>query len=156
MQKLGNRNILHQSESNEFGDSEGIREENTASFEVPVEKEMEVSTSLQIQEKELDPLITSLTSPGPPGSEDTKVANIPLLGEVPIDGSILVLAPASTIAIIGFFYSFVVAFNAKDEFIDTLASINPPPPKETILKNDGTSCRGICSSQEEDLKICVG
>ena len=101
------------------------------------------------QRKQLDPLIASLASPGPPPKEGTETRNVPFLGEIPVDGSLVVLVPAAAIAVIGFIMSIVVGFNARDEMVRTLESVNPPPPKAVVIDKD--KCRGICSSQESDL-----
>lgn len=94
----------------------------------------------------LDPLVRMATKDNT--SAGTKTTNIPLLGEVPIDGSIVVIAPAVIIGLLGFIFSIVIAFQSKDEIITALASANTPPPKtEAALKK----CRGICSNQEEDF-----
>lgn len=111
------------------------------------------STPTPAKDKSLDPLIASLTSPGTPPKEGTETKNIPLLGEIPVDGSLLVLVPAAGIAVIGFIMSIVVAFNSRDAFVDTLTNINPPPPKTTVVTKD---CRGICSTQQDDLNDLRG
>jgi len=94
-----------------------------------------------------DPLMRMATQDTSTGTG--KTANIPLLGEVPIDGSFVVLAPAIGIGILGILSSFIVAFQSRDEIISALESVNPPPPKET--KIDVNKCRGICSNQDESF-----
>jgi len=105
------------------------------------------------EDRPLDPLIASLTSPGPPPKEGAETKTVPFFGEVSVDGGLLVLVPAAGIAVIGLIMSIVVAFNSRDAFVDTLASVNPPPPKTTVVK-DG--CRGICSTQQDDLNDLRG
>lgn len=100
--------------------------------------------------KQYDALISMATA-GADQPSETK--NVPLLGEIPVDGSLVVLLPAAGIAILGFLLSFVVAFNARDEIVTSLESVNPPPPKE-IIKDEG--CRGLCSDQDEQLETLRG
>lgn len=127
--------------------------EDVKSTETSISMENQVMTEASLSSSEeppMDPLIASLTSPGPPPKEGTKTTNIPLLGEIPIDGSLLVLAPAAVIAVVGFLASIVVGINSRDAIVDTLTTLNPPPPKASVVVPDGT-CRGICSTQQEDL-----
>eukprot|EP00594_Rhizosolenia_setigera_P014670 CAMPEP_0178956976 /NCGR_PEP_ID=MMETSP0789-20121207/10614_1 /TAXON_ID=3005 /ORGANISM="Rhizosolenia setigera, Strain CCMP 1694" /LENGTH=220 /DNA_ID=CAMNT_0020639087 /DNA_START=39 /DNA_END=701 /DNA_ORIENTATION=+ len=101
--------------------------------------------------KQYDALIRMATAGADQQPSETK--NVPLLGEIPVDGSLVVLLPAAGIAILGFLFSFVVAFNARDEIVTSLESVNPPPPKE-IVKDEG--CRGLCSDQDEQLETLRG
>merc|ERR1712150_346201 len=91
-----------------------------------------------------DPLVRMATRES--NSPPTK--NIPLLGEIPVDGSLVVLAPAAVIAVVGLIMSFVVAFQARDDILETLSSVNPPPPRPVVTSD---KCRGICSDQEQSL-----
>ena len=74
----------------------------------------------------------------------------PLFGEVEIDGSIVVLAPAIVIGFFGILTSFLVASQARDEFIDEVELSNSPPPKVVTL--DENKCRGICNDQDESFE----
>lgn len=96
----------------------------------------------------LDPLIASLTSPAPEPQEGAKTKSVPFFGEVSVDGGLLVLLPAAGTAVIGLILSIVVGFNARDDIVDTLEKVNPPPPKKVVVTN---TCRGICSTQDDDL-----
>jgi len=89
-----------------------------------------------------DPLVRMATNPSP-----TKT--VPLLGEIPLDGSLVVLLPAAAIAVLGAIASLFVAYNARDDIIQSLASVNPPPPRKQVISD---KCRGICSSQEESFE----
>eukprot|EP00957_Ditylum_brightwellii_P068385 5191401-Ditylum_brightwellii.AAC.1 len=81
---------------------------------------------------------------------------VPILGEIPLDGSITVLLPAAGIAVIGFIYSIVVAFSAKDTISEGVRkvgqNVNIPEMKYTPKEYDESVCRGLCSSQEQDLE----
>lgn len=85
------------------------------------------------------------TSPGPsnriPGSSNPLIQ-----GEVTMDGSLLVLVPAAVTAILGFIVSISIALNSPDEIV---SSFDFKPRNEQSVPTD--VCRGLCSSQEEDL-----
>eukprot|EP00567_Pseudictyota_dubia_P012186 CAMPEP_0197438690 /NCGR_PEP_ID=MMETSP1175-20131217/5609_1 /TAXON_ID=1003142 /ORGANISM="Triceratium dubium, Strain CCMP147" /LENGTH=175 /DNA_ID=CAMNT_0042968467 /DNA_START=169 /DNA_END=696 /DNA_ORIENTATION=+ len=101
----------------------------------------------------LDPLVASLTrmDPETAGAETT---NVPLIGEIPKDGSIVPLGAAASIAVIGFIFSINIALSSKDailaEMKETTDVMSAPPVMKTVpSKDDG--CRGLCGSQEQDL-----
>lgn len=104
------------------------------------------------EERELDPLIKSLTRMDPV-TANAPTRNVPLLGEIPVDGSLVVLAPAAIIGVLGFLMSINIAFQSRDIFIKGLEQIakemSRPPVKEVVAKD---SCRGLCSNQEDQLK----
>lgn len=82
--------------------------------------------------------------------------NVPLFGEVPVDGGLVVLVPAAVIALLGFILSIVVAVNSSDELVAALSNvaddIAQTASQKTNMVYDEGVCRGICSSQEEDLQ----
>ncbi len=103
-------------------------------------------------EQPLDPLVKALTQ------MDEETANapttkVPLLGEIPLDGSIVVLLPAAIIAVAGFIFSIVIGIQSKDIIADQVAqvteSLSTPPVKEQVVSND---CRGLCSDQDKQLE----
>lgn len=63
-----------------------------------------------------------------------------------MDGSLLVLVPAAVTAILGFIVSISIALNSPDEIV---SSFDFKPRNEQSVPTD--VCRGLCSSQEEDL-----
>mmetsp|Transcript_31113 Transcript_31113/g.51387 ORF Transcript_31113/g.51387 Transcript_31113/m.51387 type:complete len:183 (-) Transcript_31113:28-576(-) len=104
----------------------------------------------------LDPLVASVTrvDPSAPGK---KMVNVPLLGEIDVEGSLVVLIPAAVIAVVGFIMSFVVAFNARDTLVDQLTQISTGINEAALAKTnqvpvDPTGCRGLCSSQDQQLE----
>ena len=103
------------------------------------------------QQQRLDPLVASLTRM----DEDmmnTPTTNVPLIGEIPLDGSIVVLLPVALIAVVGFIMSINIAFNSKDAIVDKMNEVNAvlsTPPVKQNTDNEG--CRGLCSDQEEQL-----
>eukprot|EP00978_Attheya_sp_CCMP212_P010207 scaffold24519_cov53-Attheya_sp.AAC.3 len=107
--------------------------------------------------KRMDPLMASLTrdDSGSSGG-DSKKMNVPLFGEVEVDGSLVVLAPAIVIGIVGFIMSINVALNSKDAISSSLSQYsesanNAAISRTNVVPGDG-SCRGLCSSQESDLE----
>ncbi len=138
---------------------------NTARFladepdQVPMEEKEPVTIPLPAAsppkpKRQLDGLMAAVTRTTP-SDTDTPTTNLPFFGEMPIDGSLLVLAPAAVIAVLGFVMSIVVAFNAKDTFVDQLTvlsqEINSAALAKTNSVTDG-SCRGLCSSQDQQLE----
>lgn len=111
----------------------------------------ETAPSTPPQERRLDPLVQSLTQ------MDEETANgptqsVPFFGEIPADGSILVLAPVALIAVIGFILTIQIAFSSKDVWVSAIdelnAQLSKPPVKETVVLNE---CRGLCSDQDAQL-----
>jgi hypothetical protein len=81
--------------------------------------------------------------------------NIPIFGEVPVDGSLIVLVPAAVIGFLGFVLSIVVAVQSSDLIVDSLNSV-ADDLAQTAFENsnkvyDESVCRGLCSSQDQDL-----
>lgn len=84
-----------------------------------------------------------------------KTANLPLFGEVSVDGSLLVLIPVAVIAIGGFILSIIVAFNSQDQIMDQINQVTDSVTKTAVEKvnqqYDPNECRGLCSDQQQDL-----
>ena len=101
--------------------------------------------------KKLDPLIASLTRIDEPTPANVPMQRVPLLGEVPADGNLALLIPAAGIAILGFIFSIVVAFNARDELVSEFSKVEIPKMeyKPTVVVEG--ECRGLCSNQDEDV-----
>lgn len=85
------------------------------------------------------------TSTGP-SNRMSGNSNPLIQGEVTMDGSLLVLVPAAVIAILGFIVSISIALNSPDEIV---SSFEFKPRNEQSVPVD--VCRGLCSSQEDDL-----
>ena len=103
------------------------------------------------RQKKLDPLIASLTRIDEPTPSDVPMRSVPLFGEVPADGNLALLVPAAGIAILGFIFSIVVAFNARDELVSEFNKVELPKMeyKPTVVVEG--QCRGLCSNQDEDV-----
>lgn len=101
--------------------------------------------------KKLDPLIASLTRIDEPTPSNVPMRSVPLFGEVPADGNLALLIPAAGIAILGFIFSIVVAFNARDELVSELNKVELPKMeyKPTVVVEG--QCRGLCSNQDDDV-----
>ncbi|GFH44310.1 hypothetical protein CTEN210_00784 [Chaetoceros tenuissimus] len=106
--------------------------------------------------KPLDPLVVSLTQM----DEETLNApttKLPILGEVPKDGSLIILAPAAAIAVIGFITSIYLIVKNGDAISEQIEAVNAvlstPPVTENIV-SDG--CRGLCNNPGEQLDTMKG
>lgn len=103
---------------------------------------------------ELDPLIMSLTRNDQiddSSSGASKSVNAPLFGEIPIDGSLVVLLPAAVIGLVGFAMSVNIAMNSGDAIVDSLNQLSEDATAAALAKTNiaapiGDGCRGICSS----------
>lgn len=102
-------------------------------------------------QQKLDPLIASLTRIDEPTPANVPMRSVPLFGEVPADGNLALLLPAAGIAILGFLFSIVVAFNTRDEIVSELSKVELPKMEYTPTVVEEGKCRGLCSSQEDDL-----
>lgn len=84
-------------------------------------------------EKPLDPLIQALTKMDDE-TLNAPTIKAPLFGEIPIDGSIVVLIPAVLIAVAGFIFSIVIGIQSKDIIADQITQVtevlSTPPAKE--------------------------
>ena len=104
----------------------------------------------------LDPLIMSLTR-NDQISQEKSVTNMPLFGEIAIDGSLVVLVPALVIGIVGFAMSFVILLNSQDSIVDSLNQLSQDATAAAAAKTNmaaplGQGCRGLCSNQDENLQ----
>jgi hypothetical protein len=119
-------------------------------------QQSESFTKEPVAPKRLDPLIQALTKTDE-GAADVPTRKLPLLGEVPVDGSLLVLAPVALIAVVGFIMSIQIGFQSKDLIASQLDELNTvmstPPAKQTVVY-DG--CRGLCSDQGDQLNSMKG
>lgn len=108
-----------------------------------------------VPQKRLDPLMASLTRMDPE-TANGPTRNIPIFGEVPVDGSLVVLVPAAVIAFLGVILSIVVAVNSSDEIVNSLSNvvddISQTASTKTNMVYDESVCRGLCSSQSDDLE----
>mmetsp|Transcript_12815 Transcript_12815/g.19866 ORF Transcript_12815/g.19866 Transcript_12815/m.19866 type:complete len:262 (+) Transcript_12815:122-907(+) len=108
-----------------------------------------------VKPKRLDPLMASVTRMDP-GTQEGKTTNIPLLGEVPVDGGLTVLVPAALIAVVGFIMSINIIANSQDAIVNGLAQISEEANKAAIERTnkvpEDNVCRGLCSNQDESYE----
>lgn len=157
---LGTRcisNLPRFADGQEEGATESSEPQDEAPEEDPVEAYRVASTDSSPPVRQVDPLVAALTrNDAAPPTTAEKTINAPLLGEIPIDGSFVVLVPAAIFAVLGVLVGIVVAFNARDDFVvpsltDVSDGINEAAyAKANTQVVDGV-CRGICSAQEDDL-----
>ena len=70
---------------------------------------------------------------------------------MPADGNLALLVPAAAIGILGFIFSIVVAFSSRDAIVKEFSQVELPKMEYTPTKVVEGECRGLCSSQDEDL-----
>jgi len=102
-----------------------------------------------VRQQSMDPLMASLTRDNSDTSPDQPTQNVPFFGEIPADGTLLLLAPALVFGILGFVYSIVIAFNSSDQIVNSLTQTAVNKNNQVYDKN---VCRGLCSSQQEDIE----
>lgn len=111
----------------------------------------------QADDQQLDPLIMSLTRNDQVNTENTNTIKAPLLGELAIDGSLVVLVPALVIGVVGFAMSINIAMNSGDAIVDSLNQLSEDVTAAAVAKTNmaaplGDGCRGICSGNNEGLE----
>jgi hypothetical protein len=146
---FGSRSLFSSKESSDENESEFNFEgdgDNTAAASNIIPQQPATS-----RRKQIDPLIASLTRIDEPTPANVPMRSVPLFGEVPADGNLALLLPAAGIAILGFMFSIVVAFNAKDEIVSELSKVELPKMEYIPTVVEEGTCRGLCSSQEDDL-----
>ena len=129
------------------------------SSNIPTEEENEgkISSSLPPtpQPTSLDPLIASLTKENP-ASANQPTQNIPIFGEIPVDGSLLLLVPAAIFAVLGFGMSLVIAFKSQDQIVSAMTQVTESVAQTAANRSnqiyDENVCRGICSSKPDDIE----
>ncbi len=138
--------------NNEEGKAEEEEEDKTPTpITDGLQRQSESFTTEPQPQQRLDPLVASLTRMDEE-MINTPTTKVPLLGEIPLDGSIVVLLPVALIAVVGFIMSINIALNSKDAIVEKMDEINAvlsAPPVKQAPVSDG--CRGLCSDQEEQL-----
>ena len=108
-----------------------------------------------VRQQRMDPLMASLTKDDSIPAGDQPTQTVPIFGEIPADGTLLLLAPAVVFAVLGFLFSFVIAFNSADQIVDSIAQTGDSIAQTAQNRNnrvyDKDVCRGLCSSQQEDV-----
>jgi hypothetical protein len=98
----------------------------------------------------LDPLLVAVTKMDPQ-SAPSRSMSIPIWGELILDRSLFVLLPIAVFAIGGIFLSLFVLINSGDTFVDAIVenALQQSVPTPAIADDE---CRGLCSSQTQDLE----
>jgi hypothetical protein len=98
--------------------------------------------------KRLDPLMMSVTRNNDPNyDKDAKTINLPLVGELTLDKSLYVFLPVAAFGVIGILSSIYVLANSGDAIVAAFEQgMTPSTPV------DPNACRGLCSSQSQDLE----
>lgn len=105
--------------------------------------------------KRIDPLVASVTRTdnGPPVDPNTPTINLPIAGNVLMDQTFFVLVPVVLFAVLGGLLSLYVALNSGDAFSQAWnayeTAISSPAGTKIV---DPNVCRGLCSSQADDLQ----
>lgn len=111
-----------------------------------------LQTPTPLPKRAMDPLLASLTrvdQATTDANKNTPVRKLPLLGEVTMDKSLFLVLPVAAFAVLGLVSSVFVAINSQDAFAEALAN---NPVLQSAPPSDADGCRGICSSQGEDLE----
>ena len=147
-------NLALRMSSDDGGYDETLNEA-AAMMEAQQQQEPPPQTPPPVPPKRLDPLMASLTRTDP-SQADVPTKNVPLLGEIPVDGSLAVLLPAAGIAVIGLLLSIYIAFNSSDEIVGLLTQVSSDlsnqASQQANQQYDPNVCRGICSSNNDGLK----
>ncbi len=108
-----------------------------------------------VKQQRMDPLMASLTRDDSNPDGDQPTQTVPIFGEIPADGTMMLLAPAVVFAVLGFLFSFVIAFNSADQIVDSIAQTGESIAQTAQNRNnkvyDKNVCRGLCSTQEQDV-----
>jgi hypothetical protein len=114
-----------------------------------------VSAPPPVPPKRMDPLMATLTM-SDPSKANSPTKKVPFFGEVPIDGGLMLLVPAAVIAVLGLIFSVYVAANSQDALLQALSSVSndlaTTATQKTNMVYDESVCRGLCSTQEQDLE----
>eukprot|EP00532_Pseudo-nitzschia_australis_P002473 CAMPEP_0168187168 /NCGR_PEP_ID=MMETSP0139_2-20121125/14875_1 /TAXON_ID=44445 /ORGANISM="Pseudo-nitzschia australis, Strain 10249 10 AB" /LENGTH=156 /DNA_ID=CAMNT_0008109331 /DNA_START=316 /DNA_END=786 /DNA_ORIENTATION=+ len=106
-----------------------------------------------VAQRRMDPLMASLTRDN---SDAEQTQNVPFFGEIPADGTLFLLVPATVFALLGFVLSLVIAVRSSDQIVDSFShvgdNIAQTASERTNRVYDENKCRGFCGSpQQEDV-----
>jgi hypothetical protein len=135
--------------SSESSDAAPDNDESTSdsSASVPAPAAPAAPRNPNANPKRIDPLMASLMRSTP----ETKapIRNLPILGEVAMDQSVYLVAFAVVFGILGLVFSIYVGISNQEAFTEALKA--NPYLQSAGSAPDGEGCRGICSSQQDDL-----
>jgi hypothetical protein len=111
-------------------------------------------TTAPIPQKRIDPLLASLTRNNPAPKVGAPTRTFPILGEVVMDKSSILIVPAVLFGVVGLLFSIYVAINSQEAFAEALKE--NPYLQSASSAPVGEGCRGICSNQQDDLNSLAG
>lgn len=121
-----------------------------------LQQQSELFTSEPKPAKRLDSLVATLTRVDPEIA-NVPTRDIPLFGEVPVDGTLLLLVPVTLIAVLGLVLTIYIGYDSRDLIADEMEKIttvmSSPPVKDTVVTS---GCRGLCSDQAGQLEYMRG
>ncbi|VEU37911.1 unnamed protein product [Pseudo-nitzschia multistriata] len=114
------------------------------------------NTPQQVAQRRMDPLMASLTRDTSNAAPDQPTQNVPFFGEIPADGTLLLLVPAVLFASLGFLMSIVIAVQSSDQIVESFSKVGDTVAQTAIERTnrvyDENTCRGFCGSpQQEDV-----
>jgi hypothetical protein len=98
----------------------------------------------------LDPLVRAVTRSDGPASTTASSVSIPVLGSLELDRSLFLLVPLIGFAVGGILLSLYILVNSGDAIVQSVAESTATRATTTI--DSGAACRGLCSSQQQDLE----
>jgi hypothetical protein len=126
-----------------------------SSEEGAMEESISTSTpSTRQTQSQLDPLFVAVTKMDPQ-TQRADTISIPIWGELILDRSLFVLLPIGLFALGGILLSIYIFINSSDTFMNAIveASMKQSIPTSTSsMIENGNDCRGLCSSQTQDLE----
>ena len=146
---IGSAIALYSSLSNnEEGDvGDQLKED---SPEQPSATSVSRSSPRQLQ---LDPLLVAVTKMDPQTQQAERIP-VPIWGELILDRSLFVFLPIAIFAMGGILLSLYVLVNSSDTFVNAIVdtATKQSIPTSSSSLPDINSCRGLCSSQSQDLE----
>ena len=110
------------------------------------------SSSSAASPRQLDPLFLAVTKMDPQTQRAERMS-VPMWGELVLDRSLFVFLPIAIFALGGILLSLYVLLNSSDTFVNAIidAATKQSIPTSSSFP-DSDSCRGLCSSQSQDLE----
>ena len=145
---------LHSSlPNNEGGDlGDELKEDIIPPYVVSSNSTPGTSSSRAASPRQLDPLFLAVTKMDPQTQRAERMS-VPIWGELVLDRSLFVFLPIAIFALGGILLSLYVLLNSSDTFVNAIidAATKQSIPTSSSFP-DSDSCRGLCSSQSQDLE----
>ena len=98
-------------------------------------------------QKHIDTPTASLTHINEPTPMNIPTVQVPLFGEIPVDGNLVLLIPVANISVLGSIFSIVVTSNSRDSIIQEMSKLELMKMEYTPTVVDEGKCQGLCSNQ---------